>query len=154
MCSVQKKSIQTQCIDDKQTDGVAILGQKLKKQTFETQCTVCCQLGAKLTGFILQSLSSYLLSQCKYQSLAPPLSCCELHSAFSSTRLVSSRSCVSCCLQGCTVDIPEQLQQSPCVIMAWPCCCSCCCCCWSGTACLLCMCQLRCLLQLLWWWWW
>lgn len=39
---------------------------------------------------------SYLLSQCKYQSLAPPLSCCwELRSAFSSTPLVSSRSCAS-----------------------------------------------------------
>lgn len=37
----------------------------------------------------------YLLSQCKYRSLAPPLSCCELHSAFSSTRLASFRSCAS-----------------------------------------------------------
>lgn len=56
-------------------------------------CTYC-QLGLKLSGFILAD-PSYLLSQCKYQSLAPPPSCCELHSAFSSTRLVSSRSCAS-----------------------------------------------------------
>lgn len=54
---------------------------------------------------------SYLLSQCKYRSLAPPLSCFELHSAFSSTRLVSFHSCASFCLQGCNVDIPKQLQQ-------------------------------------------
>lgn len=38
---------------------------------------------------------SYLLSQCKYRSLAPPPSCLELRSAFSSARLASFHSCAS-----------------------------------------------------------
>lgn len=74
---------------------------------------VCTYLQTRLEVDRVDSANPpYLLSQCKYQSLAPPLSCCELHSAFSSTRLVSSRSCASFSPQGCTVDIPEQLQPS------------------------------------------
>lgn len=53
-----------------------------------------CQLVFKLSGFNCVE-PSYLLSQCKHRSLAPPPNCSELHSAFSSTRIASVHSCAS-----------------------------------------------------------
>lgn len=91
----------TNALKKRDTDGVAILGAKLQKiQDFfaalETMlCLRACVPGAESCQG--SSCTSYLLSRCKYQSVAPPLSrCWELHSAFSSTLLVSSRSCASC----------------------------------------------------------
>lgn len=82
-------------------------GKKSKTFTHNGQCTTffgggfACSARFRAFANCAQSWPGafcrppYLLSQCKYQSLAPPLSCCELHSAFSSTRLASFRSCAS-----------------------------------------------------------
>lgn len=124
------KSVRVRRNNHKRTDGVAILGQgwRLKNKTSLSHALVISK--TQDGGFAARRLRlrasakstqswpgsprtpSYLLSQCKYRSLAPPPSCLELHSAFSSARLASFRSCASFCPLGCAADITEQPLQA------------------------------------------